>query len=173
VKGTAHLSECELYRYTLDRVWGDQPDNRLVWLMLNPSTADAEKDDPTIRRCIAFSCGFGYDALRVVNLFALRATNPMDLVDSLESGVALNDCAADTLLHDATSGEGVVVAWGAHGGRWPGRDRVREVLGFLRPASLSCLGRTKDGHPKHPLYVKGNSPLTEWSPAIRAVGAIP
>ncbi len=79
--GSAVLSECARYRYRLDRAWerDDHGLGTVTWVMLNPSTADADVDDPTIRRCIGFSKAWGYNALTVVNLFAWRATSPRDL----------------------------------------------------------------------------------------------
>lgn len=160
MKRSALLSDCGLYRYSLDRVWGGQPEHRVVWLMLNPSTADAEVDDPTIRKCVGFSQRWGYDALRVVNLFAYRATNPADLIGSLEAGIDLYTKESDAVLTSLTEAEDVVVGWGANASRWG--ERVRAVTGLIRTASTTCLGLTSGGHPRHPLMLPYGTPRVRW-----------
>lgn len=147
--GDARFSECGRYRYTLARTWGVAP--FACWVMLNPSTADASQDDPTIRRCIGFSKAWGYGGLCVVNLFAFRATDPVAMKLQTDPVGPGND---EAILGAADERELVVAAWGVHGTH---RGRAADVLRLLREAGsvVHCLGATKDGHPKHPLYVAG------------------
>jgi hypothetical protein len=117
--------------------------------MLNPSTADAARDDPTIRRCIGFARSWGYAGVEVVNLFALRATDPRELWRVRDPVGPDNDRA----LKDATRRiAGMVLAWGAHGALL---DRDRDVLRLLSPRTrLLALGWTVRRRPRHPLYLR-------------------
>jgi hypothetical protein len=159
---SAVISECGRYRYRLDRTWDEPMDGKagyVAWVMLNPSTADAELDDPTIRRCIAFTRSWGYSALSVVNLFALRATDPTQLRVSTDPVGPENNAH----LIEVTAGSQLTVA--AWGSSWPGplADYVRRVGAELRqPGDVRCLGRTGQGDPRHPLYVKGTTELVTW-----------
>jgi hypothetical protein len=153
---SADLSLDRVYRYDLVREW-DREKRQLVWIMLNPSTADAMVDDPTIRRCIAFSKVWGYGALRVLNLYALRATDPAELAKHPDPIGPDNDWHIKTVAN-SWGGRDVVVAWGTKGGK-----RAGEVLGLLAKPPM-CLGLTKDGHPRHPLYVKGDTKPIPWAP---------
>lgn len=151
---TATLSQCGHFRYRLTRWWGDG--KTLLWVMLNPSTADADQDDPTIRKCIRFAKAHGYDALQVVNLFAYRATSPRDLRDAGWPVGPEND---DWIQDAAWEADGICLAWGAFASRTP---RAGEVIRLLRKASatpLQCLHVTQDGHPSHPLYLPGDTRL--------------
>lgn len=160
---SAVISRCGEYRYTLDRPRGIlvSPATRAtaVFCMLNPSTADDENDDPTIRRCRGFMERWGSAGLLVVNLYALRSTDPRALWEHADPVGPEND----HWLHRA-AGEGgeVVCAWGANAKP----DRVRIAVALFRAAGarLLCLGTTKDGHPRHPLYVRGGQPLVPWEP---------
>lgn len=103
----ALISECGLYRYRLWRRWGIGP--HATWIMLNPSTADADLDDPTIRRCIGFARAWGFSAIEVVNLFALRATNPREL------GRSADPIGPDNDRHLSEAGRAAelrIAAWG-------------------------------------------------------------
>jgi hypothetical protein len=144
------------YRYELWRQWAEpEATNRFVtWIMLNPSTADAEKDDPTIRRVVGFSKAWGYDGCMVVNLFALRATNPRALAAHPDPVGPEND---ETLL--TFTKYDTVAAWGAHKMAEP---RQRWLLEHLDGSPLT-LGMTKGGFPKHPLYVPADTPATPWA----------
>lgn len=143
---SAVISECGKYRYVLTR--GDQS-NPLVFLMLNPSTADASHDDPTIRRCKRFASDLGYSGIMVVNLYAFRATNPKHLqycddpVGKENNGYILDACRGSDL-----KGLDVVCAWGANAHI----KRPLEVLQLIQPVvrNLYCLGMTKGGMPRHP-----------------------
>lgn len=157
---SAVFSTGEEYRYLLTRQRAAGP--ALVFIMLNPSTADARKDDPTIRRCIRFAAREGAGVLAVVNLFALRATDPRELRRHPDPAGPRNDEFIDLWCRP---GRPVIAAWGAGGGLL-GRDR--EVATRLAAAgvSLSCLGVTRDGHPRHPLYVRSDAPLLPYGPGI-------
>lgn len=145
----ASFSRDRRYRYSLTRRWAAGP--VVAWVMLNPSTADARQDDPTIRRCIAFSRAWGFDALEVVNLFGLRSPHPRDLVTSEEPVGPGNDRAVRRAVREAAA---VVVAWGNLPGVLTARgDLARRWL----PSEALCLGVTQQGEPRHPLFVPGTT----------------
>lgn len=140
----AILSQDMKYRYTLYRRWDDKL-SMVMFLMLNPSTADESEDDPTIRRCISFAKSWGYGGLYVGNLFALRATDPKEL-RSKDVGNP-----EDNLLFIkdmATKSDKIICAWGNTPIKcnWEFPDELK--------SKLHCLAITKLGHPKHPLYLK-------------------
>jgi len=120
----------------------------LNFVMLNPSTADAVRDDPTIRRCIGFARAWGYRRLTVTNLFAYRTASPRTLRHAPDPVGPQND---DFLLRCARQADRIVCAWGTHGAL---RNREDEVLGMLREHHLEHLGLTQANHPRHPLYVR-------------------
>lgn len=160
MKMTAQLSADRLYRYVLTREWEGTGGN-LVVIGLNPSTADETTDDPTIRRCIGFAKREGMGGLVMVNLFAFRATDPgyMKLAEHpvAHHGGTQNDAAICAALVNGKA----VAAWGVHGG-FRGRDReVRNLIAGCG-RKLYNLGLTKGGYPKHPLYLRGETPLVEW-----------
>ena len=142
----AHISDCGQYRWSLSRTWdSDKP--RCLWIMLNPSTADHLVDDPTIRKCMGFARQWGCGSIEVCNLFSYRATAPKDMMAARDPVGLLND----TILREATALCRInVAAWGSLG-RFQNRDVA--VYRLLCDVPLECLGRTKDGHPRHPLYV--------------------
>lgn len=149
----ATISPCGNYRYTLYRNW-DITRSRLCWIMLNPSTADHQKDDPTIRSCVRISTAWGYGSLSVVNLFAYRATKPRDLLNVKNPIGPSNDFY---IYDELQTSRGVVVAWGASG---PGSAalRIERVMRMLRKLSIKpyCLGITDSGMPKHPLFIRSD-----------------
>lgn len=156
---SATLSPCGTYRYDLWRRWGNG--SWALWMMLNPSTADAEVDDPTIRRCRGFSERSGYGGLAVVNLFAYRATDPAALTRARDPVGPLN---AQTIKHWLADERvsAVIAAWGT---AWEKVDRARlNVEGFAQKNGhdVFCLGRTKAGHPRHPLYVPNAQSLVPF-----------
>ncbi|MFN0132735.1 MAG: DUF1643 domain-containing protein [Phycisphaerales bacterium] len=153
VEKDAVLSQCRRYRYQLTRTWdGELP--TVAFVGLNPSTADATLDDPTVRRCIGFARDWGFGALVLVNLFALRSTEPSKLYSAREPVGPENDRWLRLAEVNAAT---MVAAWGAHGGLL-GRDQV--VRGLI--PTLKCLGRTRDGHPRHPLYLSKSTSLEEF-----------
>ena len=154
IRKSADVSECGRYRWWLRRSWG-QGHRVVTFVMLNPSTADHEIDDPTIRRSIRFAQDWGFDVLSVRNLFALRATNPQEL---LTANCPTGGSRGDRELALAATAQLVVAAWGA----FVPFDREREALSLLRNCQLHHLGLTKHGRPRHPLYVPASTQPTEW-----------
>lgn len=157
---TAQISTCGTWRYRLTRYWGPGP--MLPFVMLNPSTADAEIDDPTIRRCMGYARRENAGGIIVANLFALRSTDPSALKShAFAFGAGNYDalwCAAvDALAHDLP----VVCAWGAGGTINDGDKTAVDIL-KRAGARLACLGKTKDGHPRHPLYLRADQPLEKF-----------
>lgn len=153
----AVLSPDRRYRYWLDRHWGSSG-THATWIMLNPSTADALEDDPTIRRCTAFTKAWGLDGLIVVNLFAHRATDPRSLARQADPVGPAND---EFIRQAVFPWSVVVAAWGAHK---MADSRAAEVLAILteRAGDVGCLGMTKAGYPRHPLYVRGDAELSDY-----------
>lgn len=187
----ATISACGNYRYRLWREWrnhpapahwdmwteddgspcldgaGEQLGEPLscVFVMLNPSTADGDQDDPTIRRCVQFARREGYDRLEVVNLFAWRATSPKDL---FAVGPERDPCGHENNRHVARvlDRAGLIIcAWGAHGAFL---DQDETMLGWIdslnyNDASVMALGLTMGGFPSHPLYLRADAPLVPYS----------
>jgi hypothetical protein len=144
----AEYSDCELYRYTLTRVW-DPGGARALFIMLNPSTATEVQNDPTVERCERRARTLGFGAFRVLNIFAWRATDPRDMRAAPDPVGPENDRAIVDSLDWA---DRVICAWGTHGkhlGRGPEVERLLREAG-ARPYHL---GLSKEGHPKHPLYI--------------------
>jgi len=153
---SALYSDCEAYRYRLDRQWSDAAP--LVWIMLNPSTATELANDPTIARCETRARTGGFGGVRIVNLFAYRATAPADLKRAA-APIGPNN---DTALVGACGGAGLVVAgWGIHGAH---ENRAATVLRILRDrgVQIHTLGLTQHGHPRHPLYVAYAAQPEPW-----------
>ena len=149
----ATLSDCERYRYHLWRRFGEG--GTVAFVMLNPSTADATADDPTIRKCIGFAKRWGYGRVDVVNLFAWRATNPKELPNVLEPVGAKNNSHIFAVCRCADL---VVFAWGSDKFA---RQRARQVRALLANVGTptKALRLSKDGNPWHPLYVPYVEPL--------------
>lgn len=153
------------YRYRLSRSdwpegWVNMHAPRLLWIMLNPSTADEEMDDPTIRRVKAFSRRLGYEALTVVNLYAMRSTDPRGLWAADDPVGPENDAViAEEAWTAVTDDAPIIAAWGANARP----ERVAQVLAIPHVAPrLHCLGVTSAGAPRHPLYLRGDVPLVRW-----------
>jgi len=153
VRNGAHISPCGKYRYNLWRSWFSanviEPEaGTVLFVMLNPSTADASEDDATIRKCIGFAKKWGQGGITVVNVFGLRATDPAELFKADDPVGPDNDRA---IREAAKSHELVVAAWGTNAAK-VSRARVQRVRNMLG-RRLLCLKKSKDGHPWHPLYV--------------------
>jgi hypothetical protein len=144
----AVYSDCERYRYSLKRVW-DAQGARALFVMLNPSTATEVQNDPTVERCERRARTLGFGAFTVLNIFAWRATDPREMRAATDPVGPGNDAAILACLPEA---DRVICAWGTHGahlGRGPAVERLLRGAG----TTLWHLGLSKDGHPKHPLYI--------------------
>ena len=157
----AEFSACGRYRYYLTRIWSlDSDRGSIVWIALNPSTADAVKNDPTVTRMMNFSRAWGYGGMWLLNIFALRSTDPGGLRPVSDPIGPENDYWIKTVAgHESLD---VVCAWGVHGEYLNRGDEVRAMLAD-RGKPLSVLGLTKHGYPKHPLYLSSSTPMQTWT----------
>ena len=157
---SANISACQKHRFELKRVW-DESLPQFVVIGLNPSTADATEDDPTIRRCIGFAKREGCGSLIMLNLFSYRATNPKELKGKTLGELTMgrnNDVHVKSIIPHLHNSAKVVCAWGTHGGLL---DQDKEFFKMLR-WQLYAFGFTKDGFPKHPLYLPLDCKLEHW-----------
>lgn len=154
LESDARISDDGMYRYLLRRTW-DFTKLRVLIIMLNPSTADATIDDATIRSCVRLCKWRNDGGFEVVNLFALRATNPAELKTVADPvGPSNNDVIEAAIMRCDIA----ICAWGAYPGAIERGRTVRGLLRLRRPA-VFCWGKTKDGAPKHPLYIKSGTAL--------------
>lgn len=149
----ALINHIRLLGYALWRTWSED-DGHVMFIGLNPSTADETEDDPTIRRCIGFAKSWGYGGIYMLNLFAFRATDPQVMKAAADPVGPSND---EFLCMYAESAGLVVVAWGAHGVHHRRDEAVRRLI-----SPLHHLGLTKSGQPKHPLYLRGDTKPRAW-----------
>lgn len=157
----AVFSPCGTWRYLLWRCWSEIGHGlpRVAFVGLNPSTADESVDDPTIRRCIGFAKRWGFGGLTMLNAYAFRATDPADMKRARDPVGPGHD---EFLKHAAKAVDAIVAAWGVHCEPY----RAAKVCQLL-DRSIECLGKTKDGKPKHPLYLRGDAArIPYWSPAV-------
>lgn len=176
--GVAYFSQDGLYRYALERRWGEARFGRflgpgpvpgeeaarrtILWIMLNPSVADHERDDLTIKKCIGFSKAWEAVALRVVNIFAYISTDPKELLSWGDPEGSLNQLVLAAAGQDCDK---VICAWGGLPRQlarqsWPMRQRLKE----LYTDKMQCLGRTADGYwPRHPSRIGYKTALESWS----------
>ena len=147
----ATFSDDRLYRYALWRVWGDlfRPKGFVNFILLNPSTADEKRSDPTVTRCVLRARQWGYTGLLVTNLFAYRATDPRELKQVLDPVGPEND---KVILERAAQAALIVCGWGNHGAYGGRSRRVRQLLS-IDGMRLHALGFNRSGEPEHPLYL--------------------
>lgn len=154
----AVYSPCERYRYTLTRAW-DPGGGKALFVMLNPSTATEVQNDPTVERCERRARTLGFGAFRVCNIFAWRDTDPRAMRRAPDPVGPANDPAIVESCHWA---DRIVCAWGTHGahlGRGPAVEALMRAIGY----PLYTLGLSKDGHPKHPLYIAYTKQPEPWT----------
>ena len=156
-QSSALFSDCERYRYLLTRVWNAEG-RRVLFIMLNPSTADEIKNDPTVERCERRARALGFGSFRVCNIFAYRATDPRVMRAETDPIGPEND---DAIKESCGWADQVICAWGTHGAHL---DRGTAVSELVR-ANLDTayhLGLSKAGHPKHPLYIAYAQQPEKW-----------
>ncbi|MYT57691.1 DUF1643 domain-containing protein [Streptomyces sp. SID7834] len=158
---TAEISACGRYRYRLTREWSDALPPA-TFVMLNPSTADADQDDATVRKCMRYARRWGCGSLVVVNLYAWRATDPgkLPVDEHLRTGPDADAWLSQAALDALDSGGPLVAAWGTHATE----QRVADVLTLPGMNRLTALSTTRNGHPGHPLYLRSEAQLVAWSP---------
>lgn len=154
------------YRYYLYRRLSAQGEGVATFIMLNPSTADARQDDPTIRKCLGFCRHWGVAELQVVNLFAIRATRPAEMKKSSQPvGRHNRRWIERAVVQSPSAGRSrrlVIFGWGVHGNHCDQDRTVRDWLDSLAVEG-HCLGITRDGHPRHPLYVPYSASLIPFA----------
>ncbi len=156
-KSVAVFSDCERYRYLLTRVW--KPEGRkALFIMLNPSTADEIKNDPTVERCERRARTLGFGAFRVCNIFAFRATDPRVMRAEQDPNGPENDAA---IVESCQWADDVICAWGTHGTHQKRGDAVVKLVKASGQPVLH-LGLSKAGHPKHPLYISYATQPKPW-----------
>ncbi len=152
VTSWAMFSPCRTHRFVLGRKWSDKP--LVMFIGLNPSTADETKNDPTVRRCIGYAKDWGYGGLLMTNIFAYRSTDPKHLLECQDPIGPGND---EALLQCYTEADVAIAAWGTHGTLMDRHLAIRKLL-----PKLHYLKLTKDGHPGHPLYLPKTLRPTLW-----------
>ena len=153
----ARFSPNRRYRYQLTRRVGFG-DDTVAFVMLNPSTADEVQNDPTVRRCINYANAWGYGWLIVTNLSPLRATDPRELLAAGAEPKGVQRENEWAILEAAEVADLVVAAYGVHGAAEGRADRVVEML-VDAGHTVTCLGLTKEGAPRHPLYLPATANL--------------
>ena len=158
---SANFSKCGRYRYLLTREFGGE--STCLFVMLNPSTADAADDDPTIRRCIGFAKREGFGRLEVVNLYGYMAAKPAGL---FACGEPVGDGNYFAIAEALSQADVVVVAWGNHGSLHSGRIEAFIDMIELSGNRAKCFGLTGEGQPKHPLYLRLDTVLVDYSAVL-------
>ena len=154
----ALFSECRTWRYALWRRWDfGSRCSMVAFVGLNPSTADESIDDPTIRRCQGFAKALGFDGMYMLNAYAFRATDPKDMKRAADPVGPEND---QWLRYYGSVSNAIIAAWGVHCD-----DRRKVSVCETIGRSIMCLGKTKGGRPKHPLYLRADTkPEPFWQP---------
>ena len=162
MENACHFSPDRRHRYSLIHRWDPLlgGDRLIMWIGLNPSTADESQLDPTLRRIARFSERDGFDGFWMANLFGLRTPYPKDMKSAPDPVGAENDAS---LLAAADRCDRIVAAWGVSGDYQARADAVVRLFG---ERELWCLGTTQAGHPRHPLYVPGDQKLVRFRPKI-------
>jgi hypothetical protein len=162
---SAVISECGKYRYSLER--GMPGFRAMHWIMLNPSTADANTDDPTIRKCVGFARHHGCARITVHNLFAVRATDPREMLKHSDPVGPENWMHVEKMLKGASiANERVICAWGSHG---KFMDQDETVMGWIENANIKplCFGYCSNGTPRHPLMLAYSTPMAMYKGRLK------
>ncbi len=161
----AVFSPCKKYRYLLGRVWGvsnNEPPRLAAFTLLNPSTADAFKLDPTLTRCMGFAERLGCQGMLIANVFAFRSTDPKKLL-IVKDPVGPHNVAAIGWMLSHPHAAVDIAGWGAMSKKLFCSTSVIQTLVAAHDTWLYCFGKTKAGHPKHPLYLRSDTPLVRLS----------
>ncbi len=160
----AVLSDCGTYRYLLGRWVGEDRLGLVVFLLLNPSTADATKNDPTLRRGMGYARSWGYSQLEFTNLYAFRASKPKVMQAARDRGVDIVGPKNDQYITEAARrADLVVMAWGAHPAALPRVEAVCQLVTSTGKA-LHCIDTTDAGQPNHPLMLRKTLMPKLWVP---------
>lgn len=163
----ADLDTGGTYRYRLARIWAPAK-QRAGFVLINPSTADAEIDDPTTKRLVGFCRLWGLGGFEVVNLFAYRTKDPAALKAAHAAGVDVHGPWNTEYLDETAERVDVLfVGWGVHGAFLDEGRRIARRLGGMR--TLFCLGRTAEGHPRHPLYLPADTRPERFPVRVRGL----
>ena len=160
-RATATLSDCGRYRYLLERHWGNG--TACVFVGLNPSTATAETDDATIRKCAALAKAWGFSGMTMANLFAVRCRYPKVLSTHQDPVGPAND---RFLLPAIEQAHTMVAMWGNHGLKSYGQSTRRDQYILSLRDDWQCVGITNQGAPRHPLYVASSSTLVKFTESL-------
>lgn len=160
IERSAIFSDCMAYRYQLDVRW--HVGRLMTWIMLNPSTATEMENDPTIERCCRRAKALNYSGVRILNIFAFRATDPSDMKAQLDPQGEKNNCTIGNALNDIGIGGAIYCGWGSHGEHMKRNVEVLEMIKLygVRP---HCLDLTKSGQPVHPLYQSYDKNFREFT----------
>lgn len=168
-ESVALFSDCEKYRYKLTRTW-DTARNGVAYLMLNPSTADEMKNDPTIARCQLRAIGMGYGRITIVNLFPYRMTDSTQLYYSSDDLIGDIDAANNAIIEAVESSEMTICGWGSHPlATARAEDVFAMLLNINLQGRLHCLKQNKNGSPMHPLYVGYSVVPTPYQPILASM----
>lgn len=156
------FSQDRVYRYALEHRFSDAP-GVVNFVMLNPSTADEQQLDPTLRRCKGFAQAWGYGAFVVTNLFAFRATEPTDMKRAADPVGPDNN---KIIVQQAQQATEIILGWGAHGS-YKHRDKyvldlLADTVWWKKQGRINYLSKTLAGQPKHPLYLAANLERKPW-----------
>jgi hypothetical protein len=157
VKRYALFSHCKQYRYELHRRW-EAEGPRMLFVMLNPSTADGTRDDNTIRACVRIAKANGCGSISVGNVYAYRSTYPAALWDA---PYPVGPHNREHLFELAADAQIIVAAWGRHAKQEDAQPVMKLLANY---GDVQCLGFNKGGSPKHPLFIRSDTPLTLFAP---------
>ena len=157
ISTTCKFSKSRLYRYSLRRSWTRETNDQVLFIGLNPSTADSASDDPTIRRCVKFATDWGFGSLELVNLFAFRATYPKDLFQEQHPVGRYND----NWIKKAHQRSSLTIACWGSAGIYGNRSEI--IMEFVD--NLFCIDLNKDNTPSHPLYLNSKLTPRPYTPA--------
>lgn len=151
----AVFSDCGKYRYTLERIWSVSQSHMLI-IMLNPSTANAEVNDQTTRKCVNFARKIECGSYCAVNLFALQTKSPKIMMNNKQPVGLRNDRHLKSRLRELNHKDYLVVAWGVHGLHLSRDQAILSMISIETKLKPMCFGHTKHGMPMHPTYIKLN-----------------